>query len=156
MIDRSGRSIWWRTAVVALGCTLMAAGGLAGAAEGRKPDATIEFSEASVAVGVGYSWGKGVLVYRGDRHPFRINGLTAGEVGGEQVRARGEVYNLHRVADFAGTYTSAGAGATVGGGFDVEVMRNSNGVELKLISTTKGADLRTAIEGVTITLEGSD
>jgi hypothetical protein len=32
-------------------------------------------------------------------------------------------------------------------------MRNGNGVEIKAVSTTEGADLRAAIEGVRITLE---
>jgi hypothetical protein len=156
MIEPSGRSNRWRTVVVVLGCALVAAGAIAVAAEGRKPDATIEFEEGSVAAGTGYSWEKGWLVYRGDRHPFRISGLTAGEVGGEKVRVRGEVYNLRSVPNFNGNYTSTGAGATRGGDFDVEVMRNRNDVEVKFVSTTKGADLRAAIQGVTITLETND
>lgn len=156
MIELSGRRNRWRAVVVVLGCALVAAGAIAGAAEGSKPDATIEFVEASVGAGTGYSWEKGWLVYRGDRHPFRISGLTAGEVSGEKVRVRGEVYNLHRVPDFNGTYRSTGTGATPGGDFNVVVIRNRDGVELKVVSATKGAHLRAAIQGVTITLEFND
>lgn len=156
MIEPSGRSNRWRAVVVVLGCALVAAGAIAGAAEGDKPDATIEFGEGSVGAGTGYSWEKGWLVYRGDRHPFRISGLTAGGVAGEKVHVHGEVYNLHRVPDFNGTYTSTGARATPGGDFDAEVMRNRNGVEVKVVSTTKGADLSAATLGVTITLEFND
>ena len=118
-----------------------------------KPVGTIQFKEASAAVGVGYSWGEGVLIFKGKHHPFTISGLTAGEVGGEKIHARGEVYHLTNLPDFNGTYTSAGTGATVAGGFDVESMRNANGVEIKIVSTTRGVDLRAAVEGVTIDLK---
>ena len=30
------------------------------------PDATIEFSGGSVAAGIGYTWGKGILTYEGN------------------------------------------------------------------------------------------
>lgn len=156
MIEPIGRSNRWRAVVVVLGGALVAAGAIAGAVEGAKPDATIEFVEGSVGAGSVFSWEKGWLVYRGDRHPFRISGLTAGEVSGEKVRVRGEVYNLHRVPDFNGTYRSTGAGATPGGDFDVVVIRNRDGVELKVVSATKGAHLRAAIQGVTISLESND
>jgi hypothetical protein len=143
----------WRTSVAAFGVVLVLAGVAAAAEKSGRPDATIELKEGSVGVGVGYSWGKGVLVYKGKRYRFKISGLTAGELGATKITARGEVYHLKRLTDFNGTYTSASAGATAGGGFDVEAMRNGNGVELKVVSTTKGADLLAAVEGVTITLE---
>src|SRR6185369_15187095 len=75
MIEPSGRSNRWRAVIVVLGCALVAAGAIAGAAEGRKPDATIELDEGSVGAAPWFSWEKGWLVYRGDRHPFRISGL---------------------------------------------------------------------------------
>lgn len=156
MIEPDGRSNRWRAVVVlVLGCALVAAGAIAVAAEGRKPDATIEFDEGSVNAGT-YSWEKGWLVYRGDRHPFRISGLTARTVGGEKVRVRGEVYNLRSVSNFDGHYVSTNVGATPSGDFDVETMRNRDGVEMKMVSTTKGADLRVAIQGVTITLDSNN
>jgi hypothetical protein len=156
MIEPSGRGNLWRVVVVVMGCALVAAGAVAVAAEGRKPDATIEFGEGSVAAGTGYTFEKGWLVYRGDRHPFRISGLTAGEVHGEKVHARGEVYNLRSVPNFNGSYISSTAEATPGRDYDVEVLRNRNGVDVKIVSTTKGAHLRAAPLGVTITLEAVD
>lgn len=147
-----GSRVLWRGSALALACVWVLAGS-ATAADDGKPVATIEFKETSVGIGVGYSWGEGFLVYEGKRHPFKITGLSAGELGGKTVSARGEVYHLKKLADFSGTYTSAGAGATAAGGFDVEAMRNSNGVEIKVISTTQGADLKAAISGIKITLE---
>ena len=34
-------------------------------AQDKTPDATLTMSEGQVAVGIGYSWGKGVLDYKG-------------------------------------------------------------------------------------------
>ena len=70
-----------------------------------------------------------------------------------RLYGRGEVYHLTNLPDFNGTYTSVGAGATVAGGFDVESMRNANGVEIKIVSTTRGVDLRAAVEGIKIDLK---
>ena len=36
-----------------------------------KPDATLRLSEGSAALGVGWSWGKGVLTYKGKTYPSR-------------------------------------------------------------------------------------
>jgi hypothetical protein len=138
---------------LAAACLSMLATAAWAADESGKPDGTIEFSEGSAGIGVGFSWGSGVLVYKGKRHPFKISGLSVGELGGKTVNARGEVYHLKTLSDFNGSYTSAGAGATAGGGFDVEAMRNGNGVEIKVVSTTQGADLKAAISGIKITLE---
>jgi hypothetical protein len=146
---RRGRNRRWVAVTVCALAALVSTSAYAGS----KPVGTIRFKEGSVAVGVGYSWGHGVLTYKGRQYPFKITGLTAGELGGEKIHARGSVYHLKKLSDFSGTYTSAGAGATAAGGFDVEAMRNSNGVEIKIVSTTKGADIRAAVEGVTITLE---
>jgi hypothetical protein len=138
--------------MVGAACIVLASGAAWAADEG-KPAGTIEFTEGSVGVGIGYAWGKGVLTYEGKRHPFKISGLSVGELGGKTIQAHGSVYHLKKLDDFNGTYTSAGAGATAGGGFDVEAMRNGNGVEIKVVSTTQGADLKAAIEGIKITLE---
>ena len=96
----------------ALVCAIALSGAAVGAEDSGKPDATIELEDASAAVGVGYTWGRGVLVYKGKRHPFKMDGLTAGELGGTKVNARGDVYHLKNLSDFNGLYTSSGAGAT--------------------------------------------
>jgi hypothetical protein len=153
MVDHGARRAIVVAGVLALGCALFAARDAVAADKNEKPVGTIQLKEGSVAVGIGYSWGKGVLTFRGKRYPFKIDGFTAGELGGATITARGEVYHLKKLEDFNGTYTSVGAGATAAGGYDVEAMRNGNGVEIKIVSTTRGADLRAAIEGVKINLE---
>src|SRR3990170_9055398 len=102
--------------VVVLGM-VVALAGLALAAEKKKtPDATLKLSEGQVAVGIGWSWGKGVLTLKGKDHPFKVSGLSVGDVGITTAKAEGKVYNLKKLEDFNGTYVSAAAAATVGVG----------------------------------------
>jgi hypothetical protein len=141
-------------ATAALACVLALPTVAARAKEEKaKPDATFELSEGSVAVGIGYSWGSGTLTYAGKKHKFKVTGLSAGDVGATTVSATGEVYNLKKLADFAGNYAAAGAGATAGGGGGVAIMKNQNGVEMRVKSTTQGVSLKLGVEGVKITLE---
>ena len=73
-------------------------------AEEKKPDATLTLSEGSVAVGIGWSWGKGVLTSQGKPQNFKIKGLSLGEVGITKAEATGRVFNLKKLEDFDGTY----------------------------------------------------
>ena len=49
----------------------------------------------------------------------------------------GTVKNLKSLMDFPGNYVAAGGGATAGGGANVAVMRNENGVVIEMTSTTQ-------------------
>src|SRR5512134_3807235 len=103
-------------ALVAVGSLVALAGGFAGAQQSKKPDATVELSEGSVAAGIGFTWGKGTLTYKGKKHPVKVEGLSVGEVGINRATAPRHVSDLKKGEDFAGNYTGAGVGATVGGG----------------------------------------
>ena len=116
-------------------------------AQAKKPDATLTLTEGSVAVGIGYSWGKGTLTYQGKKHPVKVEGLSVGEVGVTRATATGNVYNLKKLADFDGNYVAGGAEATVAGGAGVTAMKNQNGVVIELKSTTQGASLMLAAVG---------
>ena len=139
-------------ALVALGALVSSIGGLA-TAQDKKPDATVELTGGSVAAGIGFSWGKGTLTYKGKTYPVKVEGLSVGEVGITRATARGNVYDLKKVEDFSGNYTSAGVGATVGGGGSAAAMRNQNGVVIQMTSTTQGASLKLAASGVKLTVE---
>ena len=121
-------------------------------AEAKKPDATLTLTEGSVAVGIGYSWGKGTLTYQGKKHPVKVEGLSVGEVGVTRATATGNVYNLKKLADFDGNYVAGGAEATVAGGAGVTAMKNQNGVVIELKSTTQGASLKLAAEGIKLSV----
>ena len=138
--------------LVAVTGLVAVAGGFAGA-QSKKPDATVELSEGTVAVGIGFSWGKGTLTYQGKKYPIKVEGLAVGEVGVNRATARGDVYSLKKLEDFSGNYAAAGAGATVGGGAGATVMKNQNGVVIEMKSTTQGASLKLAASGIQLTLE---
>src|SRR5262249_3261405 len=125
----------------------------AGAKAKQVPDATVRLSAGSVAVGVGFSWGSGVLHYKGKNYPFKIDGVSVGDIGATKAEATGRVYHLTKLEDFNGNYTAAAAGARVGGGGSVATMQNQSGVKLTLTSTTRGVKLKLAVEGVRIELK---
>jgi hypothetical protein len=117
------------------------------------PDGVVEFSEGAVAAGIGFSWGSGTLTYKNQQYPIKAEGLSVGEVGITRASAKGNVYNLKRLEDFSGNYTSVGMGATVGGGVGGLLMKNQNGVEIQLVSTTQGANVKIAASGVRLSLK---
>ena len=139
--------------VVALGMVATLAG-LALAAEKEKtPDATLKLSEGQVALGIGWSWGKGVLTLEGKDYPFKVGGLSVLDVGITKAEAEGTVYNMKKLEDFNGTYVSAAAEATLGVGAGATAMKNEKGVVIHLHPKTKGVNLKLAGEGVKFTLE---
>jgi hypothetical protein len=122
-------------------------------AKDEKPSATLKLSEGQVALGIGWSWGKGVLTFKGEKHSFKVQGLSVLDIGITKADAAGSVYHLTKLSDFNGTYTAAAAEGTLGGGAGVTTMKNQNGVVINLKSTTQGVNLKLAAEGVKITLE---
>jgi hypothetical protein len=124
-------------------------------AQEKMPDATLHLSTGSVALGIGYTWGNGVLTYQGKEYPFSIDGLSVVDVGISKAEANGTVYNLKRLEDFNGTYTGVTAGATVAGGGGAATVRNQNGVVIDLLGTTLGLKFKLSVDGVKMTLKGS-
>ena len=147
--------VWTRAIVVAM---LLAAAVLVSMtsrptlAANEKPDATVSFSGASAAAGVGVTWGSGTLRFKGKDYPFKLQGLGVADIGGSSIQGTGDVYNLKRVEDFAGSYAAASAAAALDKGASETSMENSRGVVMHLRSTTKGAQLKAAVEGITIEL----
>ena len=131
--------------------TMLLLGQVARAAE--KPDARVKLTGKSVAAGVGFSWGSGVLTYQGKDYPFSVSGLSAGNIGAGSADLTGDVFNLKTVDDFNGTFTSVGAGATVAGGGGAMSMRNQNGVVMNVVGTTKGLTFKLGVDGMKIELK---
>lgn len=126
----------------------------ASVAQSDKPDATFDFSGGSIAAGIGYSWGSGVLHFHGMDYPFTVNGLSIVNVGASSVKASGNVYHLTKVEEFPGNYTAASAGVTVAGGGSVTAMQNQNGVVMHVAATTQGLQFTLAPSGVAVALAG--
>lgn len=99
------------------------------------------------------SGGKGVLTYRGRRHPFAVGSVGFGGIGVSKVTAVGEVYDLNRLEDFAGAYGQARAGYAMGSGKGVQWLQNGNGVVIKLRTVTKGVSLDLGADGLVIKLK---
>ncbi len=133
-----------------IGCVLAGSAWICAA---EQPDARVKMTGTSIAVGVGFSWGSGVLTYQGKEYPFSVSGLSAGDIGFANAELAGDVLNLKRIEDFNGTYTSFGAGLTVAGGGGGATMRNQNGVVMNVVATTQGLTFKLGVDGVKVELK---
>jgi hypothetical protein len=136
--------------LVALGC--LAVFTLAMAAE-PPPSGTVKLTSKAVAVGIGVSWGDGTLSYGGKTYTFSVDGLSVADLGISSVTTSGEVFNLTKVSDFSGNYAAGEAGIAIAGGPTDQILKNQNGVVLRLHGTQQGARLTLAAQGVKITIK---
>ncbi len=127
--------------------------GATAAAKVPPPSGTLSISTTSIAAGIGVNWGSGVLITHGKRYRFDLQGLEVGSVGVSRVQAKGQVYHLSKVADFAGTYAALGADAAVGYGAGLLTMRNQHGVVINLQAVQQGIKLTAGGQGITIELK---
>ena len=150
-----------RTATLSLlACTLFAYGAFANdsqtdestTAPHAPPDATLDVSAGSVAVGIGVLWGHGNLTYTGAKHLFRISGVSVVDIGAAHLDAKGDVYNLSKLEDFNGIYTSVATGVTIAGGGSAAVLRNEHGVVIRLVSRNSGLRLNLSAEKISLKL----
>jgi hypothetical protein len=122
----------------------------------ERPDATLTWLTVSIADGVGYSWGAGVLTFQGKEYPFRVEELSVGDMGISKAEATGNVYNLTKIEDFSGDYVAASTSAAIARGSGVATMRNRHGVVIDLTGVDEGVKLKFAVEGVKIAVEGAE
>jgi hypothetical protein len=141
---------WTSNWVVALGC--LAVFSVAMAAE-PAPSGTIKLTSKAVAIGVGVTWGDGTLTFGGKTYPFSAEGLSVVDLGVSNITTSGEVFNLKNVADFSGNYAAGEAGIAIAGGPTDTIMKNENGVVLRLHGTQQGARLTLAAQGVKLTIK---
>jgi hypothetical protein len=109
----------------------------------------VEFLKAGLIVGAGF--GRGVLTYHGRDYRFRISGLSLGlTAGASSTRLDGRTSNLHRLSDFAGTYSAVGlGGAWVAGAGGVQLM-NDKGVTITLQGNRVGLEIAANLSGIRI------
>ncbi len=118
----------------------------------RTPSGTITISEHQFGFLIGGNTGGGVLRFHGRNYPFKIGGISVGDIGITKVRATGEVYDLKNIADFEGTYTKLDASATAGNG-NGELRLKKGDTELDLHIRSKGLQLSAGAGGVKITMK---
>ncbi len=136
--------------LAALGCFAMLSSAMAA---DPPPSGTVTMSSKAIAIGVGVTWGDGVLTVAGKTYPFSIEGLSVADLGASSISTSGEVFNLKNVADFSGNYAAGEAGIAIAGGPTDTIMKNQNGVVLRLHGTQQGARLTLAAQGVKLTIK---
>jgi hypothetical protein len=113
----------------------------------------VVFTKGGLIVGAGS--GRGVLVFKGHRYPFRVAGMSVGfTIGVSTTNLQGQALNMNKPTDLNGSYAVLGAGAAVAAGAGGVTLQNSQtGVILQLAGGKVGAEVSAAVGGVTVTLE---
>ncbi len=117
------------------------------------PMGQVKITLTSVAAGIGYEWGKGVLTYKDKQYTFKVKGLQILGVGIKKADIKGDVYNLFDVGQFPGPYAAVKAGAAVIKGKEGLIVQNQQGVRLRLVADQKGLSLNIGPEGFTIAMD---
>lgn len=112
----------------------------------------VKLLKAGLMLGAG--GGTGVLTYRGRNYPFTVSGLSLGVTAGASVnRLEGWASGIKQVSDFAGTYSSVGAGGALVGGFGGVHLGNEKGVTLDLQGPRAGMEFAANVTRVKISLK---
>lgn len=138
---------------LALAAILLLAVSPAGAERRLPPIGSVSIDLTTIAAGVGATWGNGALRFGGNQYPFKVQGMSVGNVGFATITAVGNVYNLKRASDLAGTYAAVGAGITLAGGEGGITMRNQKGVLVNLYTVQQGVQLNIGPQGFTVVMK---
>jgi hypothetical protein len=143
----------YRTRALAAVLTGLFAGGLASPSKADTGAVRVVFTKGGFIVGAGS--GRGVLVFKGHRYPFRVGGMSVGlTIGASTTNFQGQALNMRSPSDIQGSYAVLGAGGAVAAGAGGVTLQNSQtGVVLQLAGGRVGVELSAAVGGVTITLE---
>ena len=127
--------------------------GLAPATIASAQDASIELDIFKAGFIIGGGGGHGVLQYKGHGYPLKVGGISLGAtIGVSKAELIGEVSNLNKPEDIAGTYTAVGGSAVLGGGVTSADLQNTNGVRLSLHGRSIGLELSLDLSGLQISL----
>jgi hypothetical protein len=148
--------IWFRCARFLVGIAALL--GLAACAnqnaislEGKPRSGYVRMTQVQAAyIGSGDAGG-GVLYYQGGRYPFSVGGLGVGGIGISKIEAKGEVYGLQHLRDFAGAYAQGRYGFAVGNASAGDLwLQNGNGVVMHLVAKRQGLMLSLGGDAVVI------
>lgn len=136
--------------MIVLGLAVVATGS-AYAQNAKQPSGKVSISETQFGFIVGGSVGGGELDFKGKKHAFKIGGLSVGaNFGISKLSAAGEVYDLTDISKFPGTYVKLDGNITLGGGVGGMVLKNENGVIMRLETTQQGIQLNLSANGVSV------
>jgi hypothetical protein len=112
----------------------------------------VKLVKAGLMVGAGS--GSGVLTYRGRDYPFSVSGVSLGvTAGGSVSRLEGWASGIKEVRDFAGTYSSVGAGGALVGGAGGVRVENEKGVVITLRGPKAGMEFAANLSRIAISLK---
>ena len=114
---------------------------------------SVRIKIAKVGFFLGAAGGSGTLTFHGERYRLRIRGVSAGTIGAAGANLAGTASNLRAAADIAGTYSAVSTGVAVAAGAKTAVLRNSNGVILKLQGKQVGLEASISLAGLTISMQ---
>ena len=119
--------------------------------EGKPLSGYVRMNEVQAAyIGSGNA-GSGTLSYHGSTYPFNVGGLGIGGIGASEIEAKGEVYGLQRLSDFAGAYVEARYGfALVTKSAGELWLQNRKGVVMHLKAKREGLMLTLGADAVVI------
>jgi hypothetical protein len=118
-----------------------------------RPPATLTIRESQVMrMGVG-GVGQGTLIYLGWQHKFEIKNMILGGIDDGEVEIKGDVWNLEKVEDFAGTYHTLQADIKAGKGLSGVWLENENGVRVNVRSEGQDISINLHSDGSTVTLK---
>jgi len=142
----------YRTGLLGVALVLLSAFALASPSRADTGAVRVIFTKGGFIVGVG--GGRGVLVFKGHRYPFRVGGMSVGfTIGASTTQFQGHALNLRQPSDIQGTYGAIGASGAVAVGAGGVQLQNEKGVILQLAGGKVGLELSAAVGGVTVTLE---
>ena len=120
----------------------------------RAQDATIQFQVFKAGFIIGVGGGGGTLTYKGRNYPLSVGGVSLGAtIGVSKAELVGNVFNLSRVEDIAGTYSAVGGSAVLGGGVSAAELQNSKGVTLRVQGKSIGLEFSVDLAGIQLDLK---
>lgn len=115
-----------------------------------RPTASVTLDLTTLSVGIGVSWGKGVLTFENRDLPFHVRGLSLVGVGGASVKATGTVFNLEKAEDFPGAWAQIDGDAVLGKASKGGISLGKGDVYMILDGERKGLKLAAGGGAVTI------
>jgi len=146
---------WLRNAAT-IWITLMAALvlGAPAVADEEMPSGTVDIEEFAIAYLGQATLGHGTLDFGGEAQRFKIGGLGVGGTGISKVSAKGHVYHLKSLDQFAGEYAEGRAGFVIADFSKGDLLlKNTHGVVLHLKAKREGIMLSLGADAITITLD---
>jgi hypothetical protein len=119
--------------------------------EGKPLSGYVRMTQVQAAYLGSGNAGSGVLRYQGNSYPFTVAGLGVGGIGVSKIEAKGDVYGLKRLGDFAGAYAQGRYGFAVGNTSAGDLwLQNRKGVIMHLNAKRQGLMLSLGGDAVVI------